>query len=88
MHALSSTLTAAPDAGAPMALGRIARAYLAEVRYESLRMFRSPGFSAPFLALQVPVYLFFGVLLAAPAVAERPALANYLFSGLLRLRGR
>jgi ABC-2 type transport system permease protein len=81
MHALSPTLTAAPDAGTPMALGRVARAYLAEVRYESLRMLRSPGFSVPFLAMPVPIYLFFGVLLAAPGIASRPGIANYLFCG-------
>ena len=52
-----------------------------EVKYESLRMLRSPGFSIPFLLLPVPVYLFFGVMLAAPAVAKNPGVANYLFSG-------
>jgi ABC-2 type transport system permease protein len=61
--------------------GRVSRAYLNEVRYESLRMLRSPGFSLPFLLMPVPVYLFFGIILAAPALAENPALANYLFCG-------
>jgi ABC-2 type transport system permease protein len=60
---------------------RLVRAYLNEVRYEALRMLRAPGFAAPFLLLPVPVYLFFGVLLAAPAIAQKPGLANYLFSG-------
>jgi ABC-2 type transport system permease protein len=81
MYAVPSTLPAAHDAGTPMALGRIARAYLTEVRYESLRMLRSPAFAVPFLALPVPIYLFFGVILAAPAIANRPGLANYLFCG-------
>jgi ABC-2 type transport system permease protein len=31
--------------------------------------------------MPVPVYLFFGVMLAAPAVAKNPGVANYLFSG-------
>ena len=66
---------------APMSAGRILRAYANEVKYESLRMLRAPGFSIPFLLMPVPVYLFFGVLLAAPAVAKNPAVANYLFSG-------
>jgi len=66
---------------APMSAGRILRAYASEVKYESLRMLRAPGFSIPFLLMPVPVYLFFGVLLAAPAVAKNPAVANYLFSG-------
>ena len=84
---LSPTLTAAPDAGTPMPLGRMLRAYLAEASYESLRMLRSPGFSVPFLALPVPIYLFFGVLLAAPAIASKPGIANYLFSRILGVRG-
>ena len=65
----------------PMPMRRVLGAYLNEVKYESLRMLRSPGFSIPFLVLPVPVYLFFGVMLAAPAVAKNPAVANYLFSG-------
>ena len=35
-------------------------------------MLRAPGFSIPFLVLPVPVYLFFGVMLAAPAIAQEP----------------
>ena len=66
---------------APMPIGRILRAYAKEVKYESLRMLRSPAFAIPFLLLPVPVYLFFGVVLAGPAVAKNPAVANYLFSG-------
>lgn len=65
----------------PMPMRRVLGAYLNEVKYESLRMLRSPGFSIPFLVLPVPVYLFFGVMLAAPAVAKNPGVANYLFSG-------
>ena len=66
---------------APMPIARVLRAYANEVRFESLRMLRSPGFAIPFLLLPAPVYLFFGVLLAAPAVAKQPTIANYLFSG-------
>jgi ABC-2 type transport system permease protein len=66
---------------APMPIGRILRAYAKEVQYESLRMLRSPAFAIPFLLLPVPVYLFFGVMLAGPAVAKNPGVANYLFSG-------
>ena len=65
----------------PMPMRRVLGAYLNEVKYESLRMLRSPGFSIPFLVLPVPVYLFFGVMLAAPAIAKNPGVANYLFSG-------
>ena len=74
------SLTELPS-GVPMSLRRVCAAYFTEVKYESLRMLRSPGFSIPFLLLPVPVYLFFGVMLAAPAVAKQAALADYLFSG-------
>jgi ABC-2 type transport system permease protein len=66
-----------------MPMGRLVRAYLTEVKYETLRMLRSPSFAIPFLLLPVPIYLFFGVMLAAPAVAKNPGVANYLFSGFL-----
>jgi ABC-2 type transport system permease protein len=64
-----------------MPLSRVLRAYAYEIKYESLRMLRSPGFSIPFLLLPVPVYLFFGVMLAGPGIAKNPALGSYLFSG-------
>lgn len=66
-----------------MPMGRIVRAYLSEMKYETLRMLRAPAFAIPFLLLPVPIYLFFGVMLAAPAVAKNPGVANYLFSGFL-----
>jgi ABC-2 type transport system permease protein len=65
----------------PMPVVRVLRAYVNEIKFELLRMLRSPTFSIPFLLLPVPVYLFFGVMLAGPAVAKNPGLANYLFSG-------
>jgi ABC-2 type transport system permease protein len=68
-------------ASTTMPLGRILRAYAREAGYETLRMMRSPAFSIPFLILPVPVYLFFGVMLAGPAIAKTPSVANYLFSG-------
>ena len=48
-------------------------------------MLRAPGAAIPFLLLPVPIYLFFGVMLAAPATVKNPAVANYLFSGFLVL---
>jgi ABC-2 type transport system permease protein len=64
-----------------MPAARLLRAYAHEARYESLRMLRAPGFAIPFLVLPVPVYLFFGVVLAGPAFVKNPEVANYLFSG-------
>jgi ABC-2 type transport system permease protein len=80
MPALSA-MTTGRDLAAPMPLRRIMDAYLSETAYELKRMLRTPAFTVPFLLLPVPIYLFFGVLLAGPAVAERPSLANYLVSG-------
>jgi ABC-2 type transport system permease protein len=81
MEAASMPSLVGVPTGALMPVGRVLRAYASEVKYESLRMLRSPGFVIPFLLLPVPVYLFFGVLLPGPAIAKNPALGNYLFSG-------
>jgi ABC-2 type transport system permease protein len=81
MNAISAPSLIGLHSGTLMPIGRIVRAYATEVKYECLRRLRSPGFSIPFLLLPVPVYLFFGVLLAAPAIAQNPGVANYLFSG-------
>jgi ABC-2 type transport system permease protein len=83
MQATSTPLIIGSERVAPMRTGRVLRAYASEMQYELLRMLRTPGFSIPFLVLPVPLYLFFGVVLAGPAIAEKPALANYLFSGWL-----
>ncbi|HEX4963069.1 MAG TPA: ABC transporter permease [Thermoanaerobaculia bacterium] len=61
--------------------GRLWRAYLAEARYESLRMLRAPGFSIPFLGLPVLLYLMFAVLIAGAATAKDPDLARFMFTG-------
>ena len=66
---------------APMPIGAILRAYAAEAKFESLRMLRTPGMAIPFLLLPAPVYVLFGVVIAAPAIETNPAIANYLFSG-------
>jgi ABC-2 type transport system permease protein len=81
MQAVSTSPTIDLRATQPMPLGRVLRAYANEVKYESLRMLRSPAFAIPFLLLPVPVYLFFGVMLAAPAIAKTPGIGTYLFSG-------
>jgi len=66
-----------------MPMRRLLRAYAIEVKYEALRVWRMPSMSVPFLLLPAPMYLFFSVMLSGPAVAETPALGNYLFSGWL-----
>jgi ABC-2 type transport system permease protein len=78
MTTLDSTLSAAP-----MPAARLVRAYLSEWWHESVRVLRTPAMALPFLALPAPIYVFFGVVLAGGAVAARPGLASYLFSGWL-----
>jgi ABC-2 type transport system permease protein len=61
--------------------GRLLRAYLAEARYESVRMLRAPGFAIPFLGMPVLLYLLFAVLIAGTAAQKDPTVAKFLFSG-------
>lgn len=81
MTALSTALTTDGTTTTPMPLGRVLGAYASEITYELKRVLRTPGFSIPFLLLPVPIYLFFGVALAGPAVAKQPSVADYLISG-------
>lgn len=68
--------------GAPvMPARRLLRAYAVEVKYESLRLLRTPAMAIPFLLLPVPIYLFFGIVMPAGEIEKNPALADYLFSG-------
>jgi ABC-2 type transport system permease protein len=66
-----------------MQTGRIVRAFVLEARNEFFQLLRSPGMVIPFLLLPVPLYVFFGVVLAgsSPDVRSNPELANYIFSG-------
>src|SRR5262245_17983356 len=64
-----------------MPSGKLLRAYLTEVRYEFVRLLRTPAFAIPFLVLPIAIYLLFGVLFARAAITSNPGLANYLFSG-------
>lgn len=64
----------------PMPLGRQIAAYFSDAKYESLRLFRTPAFSMPILAMPILFYCFFGVLLAGARNAG-PMMANLLFVG-------
>lgn len=74
-----------PDAGIrePLPFGRTLRAYLTEAKFEMLGALRTPGFSIPFLAVPLAVYLFFGIVIAGNAGNGKlgPGIANYLFTG-------
>ncbi len=86
MNATTST-SASLELGAEMTRDaeiparRLFRAYLAEARYESMRMLRAPGFAIPFLGLPVLLYLLFAVLIAGAATRENPAVASFFFAG-------
>lgn len=81
MSAISTTLATGIQPGSLMPLRRVLHAYATEVKYEAMRMLRTPGIAIPFLLLPVPIYLFFGVMLPAGEIAKNPALGGYLFSG-------
>jgi len=63
-----------------MPLARVVRAYLSDAAYESLRLFRTPAFSIPILAMPLIFYSFFGIVLAGRN-AHVGEFANYLFVG-------
>jgi ABC-2 type transport system permease protein len=62
---------------------RVLGAYLSEARYLFIQALRAPVFVLPFVLLPVPLYLFFGVVMAgsSPELQAHPELANYIFSG-------
>jgi len=65
---------------AVMSTGRLLSAYLAEAKFESLRMFRVLGFSIPFLVLPAALYLLFGVVLFGDAIRNDPTAGKFLFA--------
>jgi ABC-2 type transport system permease protein len=76
---MSATTTAIHPVSMPS--GRLVGAYLADLKFELVRMLRTPGMTLPFLLMPVPVYLLFGVVIPGQAIAENSGVANYLFSG-------
>lgn len=64
----------------PMPFNRLVAAYFSDAKYESLRLFRTPAFSMPILAMPILFYTFFGVLLAGSRHAG-PMLSNLMFVG-------
>jgi ABC-2 type transport system permease protein len=57
--------------------------FVREAKYEFLKAVRGPAASVPFLVLPIPLYLFFGVVLAnnSPEMRANPSLADYVFAG-------
>lgn len=66
----------------PLPIGRVLRAYLMEAKLETLGALRTPGFSLPFLAVPLAIYLLFAVVINPGGnSADGPGIANYLFAG-------
>jgi ABC-2 type transport system permease protein len=64
----------------PMTFRRVVGAYLSDAKYESLRLFRTPAFSVPILAMPILFYSFFGVLLNGGG-HRPPGFADMMFVG-------
>lgn len=78
------TLSPAP-AGVAIAMSprRLLRAYGMEAKFEFVKSMRTAAASIPFLLLPIPLYLFFGVMLAGgmPEMRTNPQLADFIFAG-------
>lgn len=77
-------MTAPSDLAAPpmppMSLARVIGAYFSDAKYESLRLLRTPAFSAPILAMPILFYTFFGVILNGGG-HRPPGFADQMFVG-------
>jgi ABC-2 type transport system permease protein len=68
------------DAGlAPLASHRTTGAYVAEIRFEFLRMLRNPALLIPMVLLPVALYLLFAVVIWGDAVNKDPSLGAMFF---------
>jgi ABC-2 type transport system permease protein len=56
-------------------------AYLAEARYETIRMLRAPAFAGPFLVIPIAMYFFFGLLGSSMGRPENIPPGPYMFTG-------
>ena len=80
MSAASAVLTTAFNGSATMSRRRLLGAYLAEARYETVRMLRTPAFAIPFLGLPVLLYVLFGVVIFGAAIARDPQAGPFVFT--------
>jgi ABC-2 type transport system permease protein len=60
--------------------GNALGAYLAETRYELVRMIRNPNVAIPVLVLPMALYALFALLIAGEAIAKDANLGIYLFA--------
>src|SRR5262245_14443091 len=81
---MTTTVLAGRPASAvqPVQMRRVLNAYWTEIKYECLRLLRTPAFAIPFMAIPIALYLFFGLVIAGNADASRVANAPYyLYTG-------
>ena len=55
----------------PMPFSRVLRAYMLEVKYDTLHALRTPAMAVPFLVIPVLVYTLFGVFMVSGGPAEQ-----------------
>lgn len=79
METLASTGVSRQPSQPLMPNRRLIRAYLNEAKFEFVGALRMPAFAVPFLLLPVMIYLLFGVVMSADAIAKNPSLADFLF---------
>ena len=65
----------------PMPLSRVAGIYLAEAKYESLRMLRTPAFAVPFLLIPAALYTLFGSMAGQSESAQAQNIPTVLYTG-------
>jgi ABC-2 type transport system permease protein len=81
MSGTPPTMAVAAPGRLAMSRGRLLGAYLAEARYETLRLLRTPAFAIPFLGLPALLYLLFAVVIFGPAVGKDPHTGIFIFIG-------
>jgi ABC-2 type transport system permease protein len=60
---------------------RAAGAYLAEVRYEFLRVLRNPALGLPIVLVPIALYVLIALVVAGEAIDKDPGLGIFLFAG-------
>jgi len=81
VSATPATIAVTASGRTAMSPGRLLGAYLAEARYETLRLLRTPGFAIPFLGLPALLYLLFAVVIFGAAVSKDPQAGTFIFAG-------
>jgi ABC-2 type transport system permease protein len=85
MSAVPPTFVEAAGERASMPGRRLRGAYLAEAKYETIRLLRTPAFAIPFLGLPIILYLLFGVVIFGAAIAKDPQAGRFIFTGFSAL---